>query len=85
MKRVPVAASVLVDLIWNAELLSVGMANDAVEWQTAILRGDIPKEAFYPHGRRRSQPPGKSIDLLRIPVKRLTCSGVKRPGHPVRP
>ena len=38
MKLVSAPEAVLVDLIWNAELLSLGMNNDAVERQSANLR-----------------------------------------------
>lgn len=63
MRLVSVPESVLVDLIWNAELLSAGMSNDAVERQTTILRSYIREEAFYPHSRGRSRSAGKVIDL----------------------
>ena len=37
IKLVSVTEAVLADLIWNAELLSLGMGNDTVERQSAIL------------------------------------------------
>ena len=38
MKLVSVPEAVLRDLIWNAELMAIGMRHDAVEKQTATLR-----------------------------------------------
>ncbi len=46
MKLVSVPEAVLVNLIRNAELLSLGMHNDAVERQTATLRSYMSAEAF---------------------------------------
>ena len=51
MKLVSVPEGVLVDLIWNAELMAAGThMDDVVEKQTAILKSYMPEEAFYPFG-----------------------------------
>jgi hypothetical protein len=42
MKLVSAPEEVLINLIWNTELLSLGMNNDAVERQSAILRTNQP-------------------------------------------
>ena len=64
MKLVSVPEGVLVDLIWNAELLAIGTNNDAVERQAAILKSYMPEEAFYPHGVPEPMNNGTVIDLF---------------------
>ncbi len=64
MKLVTVPEATLRDLIWNAELLSARMANDAVERQTAILRSYMSEAVFWPHGMPKSGTNGKVIDLF---------------------
>lgn len=64
MKLVSVPESVLRDLIWNAELLSLGMRNDAVEEQTATLRSYMSEEAFYPNGMPDVESKGTVINLF---------------------
>jgi hypothetical protein len=50
MKLVSAPESILRDLIWNAELMAIGMRHDAVEKQSATLRSYISEEAFWPNG-----------------------------------
>ena len=64
MKLVTVPEATLRDLIWNAELLSANMENDAVERQAAVLRSYMSEDAFYPHGTKRTERSCEVIDLF---------------------
>ncbi len=64
MKLVSVPEDVLRDLIWNAELLAIGMRNDAVEKQTATLRSYMSEEAFWPHGMPDVESKGTVVNLF---------------------
>jgi len=64
MKLISVPQAVLRDLIWNAELITAGMNNDAVDRQTAILRSYLPDEVFYPHGNPNPKVNGEVTGLF---------------------
>jgi hypothetical protein len=64
MKLVSVPEAVLRDLIWNAELMAIGMHHDYVEKQAATLRSYMSEEAFWPHGMPDVESKGAVINLF---------------------
>ena len=64
MTLVSVPEAVLRDLIWNAELMAIGMRHDAVEEQTATLRSHMPEEAFWPNGMPDVESKGTVVNLF---------------------
>ena len=64
MKLVSVPESVLVDLIWNTELYSVGVCEDYVDELTATLREYMPEEAFYPHRFTEQEEKATVVELF---------------------
>jgi hypothetical protein len=64
MKLVSVPQGVLVDLIWNAELMAVGTyMDDIIEKQTAALKSHMPEGAFYPWGMPDRSQKATVIDI----------------------
>ena len=64
MKLVSVPTDTLVCLIWNAELLAIGMNNDTIDKQIEILKGYLTEDDLYPLAKKKQKNEAQIINIF---------------------